>query len=388
MRQARDRVDPDDPETDISEIAPALLAWYDVAARTLPWRQRPGVLADPYAVWLSEIMLQQTTVKAVIPYYQKFLARWPRVTDLAAADLNEVLAAWAGLGYYSRARNLHACAVAVVERHGGRFPADEAALIALPGIGAYTAAAIAAIAFGLPATAVDGNVERVVARLFAVEEPLPGAKAEIKRLAAGLTPRARPGDFTQAMMDLGASLCAPRTPSCLVCPINAHCLGYRRGIAGLLPVKAPKKDRPVRYGTAFLAMRRDGAVLLRRRPAKGLLGGMLEVPSSEWIGERVDGETARRAAPLAAPWRKLTGVVSHTFTHFHLELEVYVAGDCADAAPPGCAWYAQVDLPDEALPSVMRKVLSHAEIGRPQTSGRAAKNSSSPRPSEPGPTRI
>jgi A/G-specific adenine glycosylase len=364
MKRVHDKENTDDPLPDASGIAPALLAWYDVAARSLPWRQRPGVLADPYAVWLSEIMLQQTTVKAVIPYYQKFLARWPRVADLAAADLNEVLAAWAGLGYYSRARNLHACAIAVVERHGGRFPADEAALSALPGIGTYTAAAIAAIAFGLPATAVDGNVEGVVARLFAVEEPLPGAKANIKRLAAGLTPRERPGDFTQGLMDLGASLCAPRTPSCLVCPINAHCRGHRRGIAALLPMKAPRKDRPVRYGAAFLAVRRDGAVLLRRRPAKGLLGGMLEVPSSEWIGERVDSETAFRAAPLDAPWRKLVGPVSHTFTHIHLELEVYVAADRVDAAPPGCAWYAQADLPDEALPSVMRKVLSHAEIGR------------------------
>jgi A/G-specific adenine glycosylase len=367
MKRAHDKANADDPLPDASGIAPALLVWYDVAARSLPWRQRPGVLGDPYAVWLSEIMLQQTTVKAVIPYYRKFLARWPTVADLRAADLNEVLAAWAGLGYYSRARNLHACAVAVVERHGGRFPADEAALAALPGIGAYTAAAIAAIAFGLPATAVDGNVERVVARLFAVEEPLPGAKAEIKRLAAGLTPRERPGDFTQGLMDLGSGLCAPRTPSCLVCPINAHCLGYRRGIAALLPMKAPKKDRPSRYGAAFLAVRRDGAVLLRRRPAKGLLGGMLEVPSSEWIGERVDGETAFRATPLDAPWRKLAGTVSHTFTHFHLELDVYVAADRADAAPPGCAWYAQADLPDEALPSVMRKVLSHAEIGRPRS---------------------
>ena len=301
----REKLEADDLSTDAAGIASALLAWYDVAARTLPWRQRPGVLADPYAVWLSEIMLQQTTVKAVIPYYRKFLARWPCVADLAAADLNEVLAAWAGLGYYSRARNLHACAVAVVERHGGRFPADEAALAALPGIGAYTAAAIAAIAFGLPATAVDGNVERVVARLFAVEGPLPGAKAEIKRLAAGLTPRERPGDFTQGMMDLGAGLCSPRTPSCLVCPINAHCLGYRRGIAALLPMKPPKKDRPVRYGAAFLAMRRDGAVLLAAAggegPARRDAGGAVERVDRPASGQR-DGfprRPARRALAQA-----------------------------------------------------------------------------------------
>jgi A/G-specific adenine glycosylase len=323
------------------------------------------VRADPYAVWLSEIMLQQTTVKAVIPYYQRFLARWPRVADLAAADLNEVLAAWAGLGYYSRARNLHACAAAVAERHGGSFPSDEAALLALPGIGAYTAAAIAAIAFDRQATAVDGNVERVVARLFAVEAPLPGSKPEIKRLAAQLTPGERPGDFTQAMMDLGAGLCSPRTPSCLVCPISSHCLGHRRGIAATLPIKAAKKDRPVRYGSAFLAVRRDGAVLLRRRPPKGLLGGMLEVPSTDWLSLPAHGEKALQAAPLAAPWRKLAGAVSHTFTHFQLELEVYFAGGLREEpAPSGCGWYAEAELPDEALPSVMRKVLAHAPSER------------------------
>jgi A/G-specific adenine glycosylase len=367
LRMTRNKPNSDDRQADEAGVARDLLAWYDVAARSLPWRERPGRRADPYAVWLSEIMLQQTTVKAVIPYYQKFLSRWPRVADLAAADLNAVLAAWAGLGYYSRARNLHACAVAVTERHGGRFPEDEAALLALPGIGAYTAAAIAAIAFDLPATAVDGNVERVVARLFAVEQPLPGAKPEIKRLAASLTPRARPGDFTQGMMDLGASLCAPRTPSCLVCPINAHCLGYSRGIAGLLPVKAAKKDRPVRYGTAFLAVRRDGAVLLRRRPAKGLLGGMLEVPSTDWTGRPPSAETVRQAAPFAAPWQKQVGTVSHTFTHFHLELEVHFAGGLGESlAPVDCAWYAAAALPEEALPSVMRKVLAYipAERGK------------------------
>ena len=218
-------------------------------------------------------MLQQTTVKAVIPYYRKFLARWPRVADLAAADLNDVLAAWAGLGYYSRARNLHACAQAIAERHGGSFPDSEAELLALPGIGAYTAAAIVAIAFDGHATAVDGNVERVVARLFAVEEPLPGAKPEIKRLAATLTPARRPGDFTQGMMDLGATICAPRSPSCGICPLLGCCLAAQQGIAASLPVKAPKKERPLRLGTAFVAMREDGAVLLRRRPRKACSAG-------------------------------------------------------------------------------------------------------------------
>ncbi|WP_088343589.1 MULTISPECIES: A/G-specific adenine glycosylase [Rhodomicrobium] len=348
-------------DTGSGSVAADLLAWYDVSARALPWRQPPGIPADPYAVWLSEIMLQQTTVKAVIPYFAKFLARWPRVTDLAAADLNDVLAAWAGLGYYSRARNLHACAQAVAERHGGRFPSDEAQLLALPGIGAYTGAAIAAIAFDLRATAVDGNVERVVARLFAVEAPLPGAKPEIKRLAALLTPAERPGDFTQAMMDLGATICSPRSPSCLLCPIEAHCAARARGIAAALPAKAAKKERPNRFGAAFVAIRGDGAVLLRRRAPKGLLGGMLEVPSTEWRAEPPGPDAALASAPLAAEWQRATGPVGHTFTHFHLKLDVYLGRIPATPdAPEGCRWYPQAALPGEALPSVMRKVLARA----------------------------
>jgi len=345
------------------EIAPALLTWYDRSARALPWRQPPGILADPYAVWLSEIMLQQTTVKAVIPYYRKFLARWPSVADLAAADLNDVLAAWAGLGYYSRARNLHACARAIVERHDGGFPESEAELLALPGIGAYTAAAIIAIAFDGRATAVDGNVERVVARLFAVEEPLPGAKPKIKRLAATLTPARRSGDFTQGMMDLGATICAPRSPSCGICPLLGPCLAAQQGIAASLPVKAPKKERPLRLGTAFVAMREDGAVLLRRRAAKGLLGGMLEVPSTEWLTNPISRAGARSDAPFPAEWRRVGGAVTHTFTHFQLELEVYRALNVAsETLPQGCAWYPRAVLQEEALPSVMRKVLAHALI--------------------------
>ena len=343
------------------EIASALLAWYDRSARALPWRQPPGIRADPYAVWLSEIMLQQTTVKAVIPYYRKFLARWPRVRDLAAADLHEVLAAWAGLGYYSRARNLHACARAVTERHGGCFPESEAQLLALPGIGSYTAAAISSIAFDRPATAVDGNIERVVARLFAVRQPLPGAKAEIKRLAATLTPARRAGDFTQGMMDLGATLCSPRSPSCAVCPLSGVCLAARQGIAASLPMKAPKKDRPVRLGTAFVALREDGAVLLRRRAPQGLLGGMLEVPSTEWVASSAGHAILAGDVPLSAEWRLIGGTVSHAFTHFHLELEVYLARNVAAGVnPKGCAWYPRAVLHDEALPSIMRKVLAHA----------------------------
>lgn len=341
-------------------IAGDLLAWYDVNSRALPWRQPPGVRLDPYAVWLSEIMLQQTTVKAVIPYYQKFLARWPRVTGLACAKLNDVLAAWAGLGYYSRARNLHACAKAIASEHGGDFPQTEQALLKLPGIGAYTAAAIAAIAFDQPAAAVDGNVERVVARLFSVDEPLPGAKPQIRALAAQIVPEDRPGDFTQAMMDLGAGICAPRKPSCMLCPVSAHCSGRARGIAATLPVKAPKKERPVRYGAAFLAVRNDGAVLLRRRPPKGLLGGMLEVPSTEWKEDcAANGVNALEYAPFSANWRTVPASVGHTFTHFHLELSVYLATDLEHpGTPERCKWYPQTVLKEEALPSVMRKVLA------------------------------
>ncbi|HEX5999126.1 MAG TPA: A/G-specific adenine glycosylase, partial [Hyphomicrobiaceae bacterium] len=289
-----------------------------MARRDLPWRAQPGRGADPYGVWLSEIMLQQTTVKAVIPYYLEFLRRWPTVEALAMATLDEILAAWAGLGYYSRARHLHRCAQVVVERHGGRFPAAEADLRALPGIGPYTAAAIAAIAFGGRATAVDGNVERVVARLFAVTQPLPDAKGELRRLAQTLTPDERAGDHVQALMDLGATLCTPRRPSCPVCPLTEMCAARAQGIAATLPMRAAKPQRPVRQTIAFLALREgDGAVLLRRRPPTGLLGGMLEVPSTDWVAALPPQEEALRRVPVPGQWRA-AGMVSHTFTHFHL----------------------------------------------------------------------
>jgi A/G-specific adenine glycosylase len=354
-------------------VAHEVLVWYDRSARALPWREPPGVFADPYRVWLSEIMLQQTTVKAVIPYFQRFIARWPEVAELAAAELDDVLAAWAGLGYYSRARNLHACARAVVERHGGQFPASEAQLADLPGVGPYTAAAIAAIAFGIPATAVDGNVERVVSRLFAVATPLPAAKPAIKRLAGSLVPADRPGDFTQGMMDLGATICSPRSPACGTCPVMSRCAARAQGIAERLPRKAPKKERPVRYGAAFLAIRHDGAVLLRRRPLKGLLGGMLETPSTEWGGARPGPDEALAAVPLSGEWRRLPGSVGHTFTHFHLELDVYRADDLAgNATPAGSSWHRQADLADAALPTVMRKVIAHGLAGRgSRAAGRA-----------------
>lgn len=343
-----------------------LLDWYDAERRDLPWRTRKGRRPDPYKVWLSEIMLQQTTVKAVIPYFEMFLQRWPTVEALAAAELDEVLSAWAGLGYYSRARNLHKCAKAVVETFGGTFPRSEEALRTLPGIGPYTAAAIAAIAFGEPATPVDGNIERVTARLFAVKKPIQQAKSEIKRLAATLTPQRRPGDFAQAMMDLGAMVCTPKRPSCLVCPLQEDCHANALGIQEQLPVKVAKAERPVRYAMAFLALREDGHVLLRRRPEAGLLGGMLEVPSGEWGDDWLPHDLAIAAAPLKADWWAMPGTVSHTFTHFRLEAMVYRAIVPADACltfwaePEQCRWVARRDLATSALPTVMKKIIGHA----------------------------
>ncbi|MEC9367292.1 MAG: A/G-specific adenine glycosylase [Pseudomonadota bacterium] len=347
-------------------VSKALLRWYDRSRRNLPWRAPPGGRPDPYAVWLSEVMLQQTTVKAVIPYYDAFLGRWPDIRKLATAPLEDVLAAWAGLGYYTRARKLHECACAVVERHGGHFPEVEADLLALPGIGPYTAAAIAAIAFDRPATVVDGNVERVVARLFAVERPLPDAKPELRRLAATLTPTRRPGDFAQAMMDLGATICTPRRPACAICPLTESCEGFSSGIAPQLPLRRAKGERPLRQGATFVAIRHDGAVLLRRRPPRGLLGGMLEAPGTSW--EEGAPANAKASAPLSADWRRVAGAIRHTFTHFELELTVYRAevGKAVRlnlvADPDRCAWVPAAELDAAALPSVMRKVLAHARV--------------------------
>ncbi|WP_029005003.1 A/G-specific adenine glycosylase [Azorhizobium doebereinerae] len=338
----------------------ALLAWYDRHRRRLPWRAEAGRRADPYHVFLSEIMLQQTTVKAVGPYFGQFLQRWPEVADLAAAPLEEVLSAWAGLGYYARARNLHACAKAVVARHGGRFPADEEALLELPGIGPYTAAAIAAIAFDLKASPVDGNIERVVSRLYRVEEPLPKSKPHIKALAAALTPAKRPGDFAQAMMDLGATICTPRSPACPLCPWMEPCAARAEGDPARYPVKAPKAARPARAGVAFLAVRADGAVLLRTRPDKGLLAKMTEVPSTPWGPVPAAPEAH---APLAGSWRPLPGSVEHVFTHFALTLSVRRADlPLRTPAPDGHRWVDPKDFEREALPSLMRKVLAHGRV--------------------------
>lgn len=341
----------------MSAIAPALLGWYDDHARTLPWRTPPGSKKrpDPYRIWLSEIMLQQTTVATVGPRYHAFLEKWPTVSHMAKAPLDEILAQWAGLGYYARARNLHKCAIVVAEKFGGAFPETEEELKQLPGVGDYTAAAIAAIAFDRRAVVVDGNIERVIARLFRIERPLPGAKADIKERAGGLWPRRRSGDFAQAMMDLGASICRPRNPACLLCPITDHCAALAAGRQEGLPVKAAKKPKPTRAGSVFVLRNSKGEALFERRPEKGLLGGMLGLPGSEWRATPADPpEDPLIGAPARAQWRK-TGEARHTFTHFHLALDVFAA-----TAPKGFRrapdqrW---IDPGEAKLPTVMRKAL-------------------------------
>lgn len=339
--------------------AQALLAWYDVHRRALPWRALPGLRADPYAVWLSEVMLQQTTVAAVKAYYLRFLERWPTVGALAAAPVEAVMREWAGLGYYSRARNLHACARAVAQVFGGRFPRREADLLQLPGVGPYTAAAIAAIAFDEKTAVVDGNVERVIARLFAVEAAIPAARPAIRQHAAALTPDARPGDYAQAMMDLGATICTPRKPACALCPLAAGCMARQLGQAEQFPRKAAKTERPRRFGAVFYVRRADGMVLLRTRPPRGLLGGMAEFPGTEWGALAVPDPRAQ--TPLTASWRLAQDRVRHVFTHFALELEVWVAQVAADtAAPANCRWVAVAGLDREALPTLMRKAAAAA----------------------------
>jgi A/G-specific adenine glycosylase len=338
-----------------------LLAWYDRHRRKLPWRAPAGERADPYRVSLSEIMLQQTTVKAVGPYFEKFVARWPDVMALARASLDDVLRMWAGLGYYSRARNLHACAVAVARDHAGAFPDTEEGLRALPGIGPYTAAAIAAIAFDRRTMPVDGNIERVVSRLFAIEQELPQAKPRIQQLAATLLGESRAGDSAQALMDLGASICTPKKPACALCPLSEDCVARGRGDQETFPRKLAKKTGALRRGAAFVVTRGD-ALLVRSRPEKGLLGGMTEVPGSDWLAAQ-DYKAALKQAPVlkgASRWQRKIGVVTHVFTHFPLELVVYTAEVPARTrAPEGMRWVPIATLAGEALPNVMRKVVAH-----------------------------
>lgn len=347
-------------------IASKLLSWYDAEQRDLPWRAKPGQMPNPYHVWLSEIMLQQTVVKTVIPYFEKFTKKWKTIDALANAQIDEIRAAWAGLGYYSRAQNLHKCAKIIVEKYEGKFPIFAEELETLPGIGPYTAAAIAAIAFDETATPVDGNIERVTSRLFAIEQPLPGAKAQLKKMAATLTPPRRAGDYAQAQMDLGATICTPKKPSCLLCPLSQECTGYQKGIAPLLPQRELKKPKPTRYGTAFFALREDGHVLLRQRPEGGLLGGMTEIPSTEWQENPNQNETTLKFPPLSGDWWRVPGVVKHTFTHFHLELVIYriITPKEEDltlfADAERCKWAHKQSLDQEALPSVMRKIINHA----------------------------
>jgi len=344
-----------------ASLSKRLLDWYDRHHRELPWRVSPsaragGTVPDPYHIWLSEIMLQQTTVEAVKPYFQRFSERWPCVSDLAAAENDDVMKAWAGLGYYSRARNLKACADRIAARGGG-FPDTEAGLLDLPGVGPYTAAAIAAIAFDRPAAVVDGNVERVISRLFAIETPLPAAKAEIRQIVTQILPHDRPGDFAQAMMDLGATICSPKRPRCMLCPVNDDCEALAAGDPERFPLRPPKMEKPLRRGAAFVAVRvSDGAVLLRKRPEKGLLGGMSEPPTTAWSA-RKDGETGVNAAPFAANW-KFCGRISHVFTHFALDLEVYSAGIEGFEQPDHYFWSKEVMA--EALPTVMKKVIETA----------------------------
>lgn len=351
--------------------AQRLLYWYDRHHRVLPWRVTPddyrqGVRPDPYRIWLSEVMLQQTTVEAVKAYFLKFTSLWPSVQALADATEDDVLRGWAGLGYYSRARNLKKCADMVAMQYGGQFPQSVEGLKQLPGIGDYTSAAIAAIAFNIPAAVVDGNVERVVSRLFAIKTTMPQAKAEIRRFTEQLTPQARPGDFAQAMMDLGATICTPKKPACILCPLNENCAALLEGEPELYPVKAPKKTRPVRYGAAFIIVSPQGEVYLRKRPDKGLLAGMSEVPNSDWIAadetasqERIEQLTGTERAPFAAQWQP-GGNITHIFTHFELRLSVYRANVTTVPPSNNSWWVAQDKLNQEALPTVMKKAISAA----------------------------
>jgi A/G-specific adenine glycosylase len=334
-------------------LADKALAWFDANARALPWRARPGERADPYRVWLSEILLQQTTTSGAAPYFQKFIARWPNVEALAAAPIEEVMSAFAGLGYYSRARNLHACAQAVAAA-GGVFPADEAALVALPGIGPYTAAAVAAIAFDGPATPIDGNIARIASRLAGFSAPIAANRAAIEDFARALTPRRRAGDFAQSLMDIGATICRPRAPACPACPLREGCRAAASGDPEAFPGRPLKKPRPAKVGAAFFAERPNGAFLARRRPPRGLLGGTMELPGGPWrVGDLA--QVGAEGAPFAADWVRLPEPVEHAFTHFSLRLALFRAAAPDAAAPEGMAYVAPDEIDAAGFSGLMRK---------------------------------
>jgi len=336
-----------------SPLAAKALAWYDANARKLPWRAGPGSRPDPYRVWLSEILLQQTTTAGAAPYYREFLRRWPNIKALAAAEIEEVMSAFAGLGYYSRARNLHACA-RVVAATGGAFPSDEAGLQALPGIGPYTAAAVAAIAFDQPATPVDGNIARIVSRLAGFSAPIAANRDAIAAYARTLTPARRAGDFAQALMDIGATICRPRAPACLVCPLGADCQAAASGDPEAYPGRSEKKPRPERVGAAFFAARSDGAFLARRRPPKGLLGGTMELPGGPWlVGDLA--AVGPEDAPFSAAWTRLPDPVAHVFTHFSLKLALFRAPAPSAAAPEGMTFIAPDEIDAAGFSGLMRK---------------------------------
>ena len=343
-----------------------ILDWYDRNARKLPWRVLPnertaGTKVDPYRVWLSEIMLQQTTVAAVWDYFTAFTEKWPTVFDLSDAQESDILKAWSGLGYYTRARNLKKCADKLVKDFNGRFPESEYDLRQLPGIGTYTAAAISAIAFDRVATVVDGNVERVITRLYAIKTPLPGAKKLIAQHAKRLTPEVRPGDYAQALMDLGATICTRRNPQCNECPWQSSCQARSQGTPEQFPFRSAKGKKPVRRGVAFAAVRKDGAILLRQRPPKGLLASMSEIPGSDWVAVTSFPTKSElmQIAPFSANWKKAGKKVNHTFTHFNLELEIWrTEVPLETSAPPMHWWSLPEEVPDEALPTLMRKAIA------------------------------
>jgi len=337
------------------ELGLQLLDWYDTNRRVLPWRTNTP---DPYHVWLSEIMLQQTTVATVIPYFGNFMALWPKVEDLAHSDLDRILHAWQGLGYYARARNLHKCAKVVTDQLGGQFPDSEAELLKLPGIGPYTAGAIAAIAFNRPSTPVDGNIERVISRLHTLDKPTKTIKPRIAELSGEMMPHERPGDFVQAMMDLGATVCRPKSVNCPSCPWTEGCQACANGTWEQFPVKMPKKPKPIRHGIGFWLVRDDGAIYLRRRPEKGLLGGMTEIPSTDWREQPWTPAEIVDFAPTQSEWREVPGEITHTFTHFHLHLSLVVGAAKPNDLGNGI-WCLPDQFPDHALPTVIKKLVRH-----------------------------